>query len=290
MPSGQGNSPCWDTQSSVSASGGDPVSGGQHDVTQQFLPTTQTVTVTSSVGGGPGVAQLLPSGINGLSQSFDGGAQTGGTTSPVQLEFYTASGTSLGLHGGFNLGQSNPNLQPITIPSGAASWAAFYHNPNANAGLFTWRLQFFCSAGGPTVIDVPCCPPDPTLEIKLNQILQLILNLTTGSSTPPPSGWHDGNAHTNLRGAGSFFIDPTAIGIRWDVTMPPAGTQVDPGNPDFYWDMGFWTPYAIGSPLRGGRLVYLHQSVELPEFTDQLGYTLKHGTVLNATELLPTIP
>jgi hypothetical protein len=69
-------------------------------------------------------------------------------------------------------------------------------------------------------------------------------------------------------------------------TIPP-GIDVHPGDPQFYFDLGFITPIAVNVPLRGQRLVFNPQSFALPQFADGLAWTLPVGAVINLVELLP---
>lgn len=288
VPTSPGGSHCSDVTYSLTQAA-EGVSPPFHDYTNIWLPLTQTVTVTPTITGWPTTAQLMPTGTTNFQQAYSVANQPGISVSPgASGAFFNSAGVQVGSWGGPGCVNCSLPFTPITIPSGAVSWNIAGHNPNASPYTFVWELRFDCAGSGPTQLTQPCCPPDPILEYKLNQVLNVVLNLTSSSTTNPPISWHDGVRHTGLRGAGSFLIDATAIGVRWEVTTPPQGVNVDPGNPDFYWDMGFWTPYALTSPMRGGRLVFLKQSVELPEFTDQIGYTLKHGTVTDAVELLPT--
>jgi hypothetical protein len=268
------------------------------DITSVWIPqTTDTIAVSVPFPAGAVAATAfrIPYGVTAMqwiTQNHGATSQAGSNAVNVSLEFFTAAGASAG--GAQFLTSQAVQIGPLTpnepVPSTAAYIAIVGENESTPqlAGLqLSWSvdLQFICGGIG---VQSPCCPPDPALELKVNQLLQLVIDLAGRSATAPPISWHDGVSHSALGGSGSFLIDPTAIGIRFNVTTPPSGVTVDPGNPDFYWDMGFWAPYALGSPLRGGRIVFLSQSVELPEFSDQVGYTLKNGTIMSATELLPT--
>lgn len=288
LPPGSSAPPCWQITKAVAFTG-TPVATPPTNETLTWLPSTTSVTVTPQTTGFPTVAQQLPSGANSFTFSNSSTLQgTGTTTGAIDLTFFDTTGAQIGsVH---PLAQDNVPAVPTTalpIPSNATSWTIAAHASAPSTWTVTLEITFSC-ASSPNVLSVPCCPPDPNIDQKLNQILQLVANLTFTAGNTPPTGWHDGVTHTGLRGAGSFTITPTAIGLRLVVTTPPTGVNVDPGNPDFYWDMGFITPYALTSPMRGIRLVFLNQSWAFPEFTDQIGYTLKHGTVINATELLPT--
>jgi hypothetical protein len=153
------------------------------------------------------------------------------------------------------------------------------------SGPCDYGIQVYCGTQLPNTLE-SCCPPDPGVMLALNNIISMLNKLGVGSK--PPIGWTDGPVHAGLAGAGTITLQgATTIGIRVDMTAPPAGVSVTPGSPAFYWDSGFITPIAIGSPLRGWRLVFNPESFALPEFTDQIGYTLLHGTQITITELLP---
>jgi hypothetical protein len=153
----------------------------------------------------------------------------------------------------------------------------------------TASATYYCGGASPGQL-TSCCPPDETTTTLIQNILNitqstydLVLNLGGGG----PTGWTDGVRHSSLSGSGTFMLSGDAIGVRVEMTTLPSGGQVNAGSPTFYWDAGFITPYAAESPFRGQRLVFQDQVFPLPSFTDQIGYTLLHGTVVNVVELLP---
>lgn len=150
---------------------------------------------------------------------------------------------------------------------------------------WTWISYAYCGGDVPGQPEQPCCPPDPLLDARLTQIqiaIQALAQLLN-----QPTSWKDGVRHHGLSGAGSFMLSGPAIGVRVEMTTLPTGVQVSPGNPNFYWDSGFITPYSFDTPLRGGRLVFQTQSFQIPFVTDMIGYTLLHGCVVDIVELLP---
>jgi hypothetical protein len=70
----------------------------------------------------------------------------------------------------------------------------------------------------------------------------------------------------------------------------PDNPQILPGTPTFYWDMGFITPLAFDTPLRGWRLVFERQSFQLQNVTDAISYTLLGNTVVDVVEQLLAAP
>ena len=169
----------------------------------------------------------------------------------------------------FNASTQTGSAPPVTIPCDCST-------------------KVFCGGGATGGVE-ECCPPDPAIMVGIRNILNAIANLQLGGERLPVS-WTDGVRHSSLREAGSFSINEAAIGIRIEVTRQPDFPHVLPGNPNFYWDMGFVTPIALTSPLRGWRVVFLNESFTLPQFTDSIGYTLLHGTEADIVELLPVLP
>lgn len=297
LPSG-GLGSCYENTTPYAATG---VSSGRTvaDLTSLYLPiSADRLARTVDFGSGPIPvnATRIPPEVTAVVVRSQNLGQT--TPAPINahngsLAFWQLDGTAFGgiqmLTSQATAAGTDLRGQPVPAGGGYFGVAAENRFDTSGAGkLYSWTVdvRFICGNG---TLETPCCPPDPALELKINQVLQLLLNIQNPAVNQPPISWHDGTRHSTLRGSGSFTIAPSAIGMRFEVTTPPTGTKVDPGNPDFYFDMGFWSPYALTSPMRGGRIVFLRQSVELPEFTDQIGYTLKNGTVMDAVELLPTI-
>lgn len=264
------------------------------DVTQQMVPTnglfrgyaTGQGTITT-YGIPAGITQLTGSRHLPVLQSCGCGTAAG-----MFVSWFDASNTKIA--------DDNTNSF-VTVGSGCDDNfvipfrpTATYWHVSVDAGVlggcgtqiedFRVQMQTWCG-GGPGAFS-SCCPPDPSVLIGIQNILNAIASLNL-QNNPLPSGWIAGERHSGLSGSGSFTLIGDAIGILVDMTTLPVGTAVVPGNPTFYWDAGFLTPIAAGSPLRGWRLVFQHESFALPRFTDSIGYTLEHGTVVNVTELLP---
>lgn len=145
----------------------------------------------------------------------------------------------------------------------------------------------YCGPANGSIPAQACCPPDPLLEQRLDQMqgwLNAIWNELVGSKSLK---WTDGTRHTGVSGAGSFPLVGPAVAVRAEVTRLPDNPQILPGDPTFYWNMGFITPLANDTPLRGSRLVFARQSFELPAVTDGLAYTLLDGTIVDLVEQLP---
>jgi hypothetical protein len=151
---------------------------------------------------------------------------------------------------------------------------------------FDAHLEFFCGTNTPTTPVVPCCPPDPSLDIRLRRIEQLeqiIINLLG----TPLHHHTDGTRHANLRGAGSILLVDSVDAIRVEVTTDITNWPHNPGDPNYYLSMGFITSIAAGSPLKGWRLVYGAQTYPIVVYADQIGFTLPDGITIDIVELIP---
>jgi hypothetical protein len=165
-----------------------------------------------------------------------------------------------------------------------------YVFPNGNPvfynGTFEASHTLFCGPGGATNPVVPCCPPDPLLDARLSQILQyekIIVQLLGA----PLHSHVDGTRHANLIGSGSITLVDSVDAIRVEVTSSLTGWPNNPGDPNYYFSLGFITSIAAGSPLKGWRLVYSAQTFPIVSYADQIGYTLPPGVQVAIVELIP---
>lgn len=296
LPSGSTQN-CYETKAGYLATG---VSSGTTvaDLTAAFLPSSaDTISVSLNLEGHtiPMRAVRIPSGVSAVfAQSQNGGAASpaGVNAHDGSIHAWGATGNDLGsLAQIFNSQNAlvGTAAQGAPLPTGAQYISLGVFNTadvSVSGKEMSWSsdIRYICG----TQLATPCCPPDPALEFKLNQLFQLVLNLQGQAAASPPTGWTDGIRHSGLEKAGSFHLAPGAIGVRFETSSIPPGFQVSPGDPNFYWDLGFITPFALGSPMRGWRLLYNPHSFHLPDFTDQIGYTLASGVVSAAVELLPT--
>jgi hypothetical protein len=293
LPTGTLQGPCWNT--SWNGNAAKIVSGAEvyTDISPQVLP--HNATHPNNSGSFPGVSTVvaLPTGVHQVAATFSlPNGQPAGVQADVYVAFLNSTATTVLGSGHIQLLGGAPNINTfpvVTVPTGSIYWlAAVTTSDSVNDEAVDVGISFYCANNDPNGLSAACCPPDPMVQ----EYLQLIVNLlskqyTAPAAAAPPTSWSDGIRHSALAGAGTITINAKAIGVRLEVTTPPAGVIIQPGSPNFYWDMGFITPIALTSPLRGQRLVFLKESFALPEFTDQVGYTLLHGTVADAIELLP---
>lgn len=257
----------------------------------QALPQTTTVTVQ-----GPDTrlttapAQVLPGGtIANITARW----RTTGAFNQVpwvRLLFADIAGTVLG---GFSITPNAPTSDQTHVlpapPANAHSW--YLVNTFGNTGdigaswTATLDFSYQCATGEPQPV-LACCPPDPYLNAQLSQIYGLLQSISDRLALEP-THWVPGAHHGPLSGFGSFPLTGKAVALRVDMVTPPTGTTINDGSPPFYWDAGFITPFVLDSPLRGQRLVFTPETMQLPSFTDTIGYTLLHGCTVDITELLP---
>lgn len=263
------------------------------DITTSMLPVdTRKMTLTDLSG--TYNIYGIPASVNAFSFNAVVGnfEHCAGTYNHIfGLKFYNSSGTYVsgysfwlaGIDDGIDAATEYLSSHP-----GASYWRLAALNDPAIGGCglpigpYRLAIQTYCGAGTPGVAS--CCPPDPSLVNALQAVRQLVERVayTHGSG---PTSYVEGATHVGLSGAGSIVLGANTIGVRCTMTTVPTGTLVTSGDPVFYWDAGFITPIAVGSPLRGWRLVFTPQTFMLPLVADTIGYTLLHGTIIDLVEL-----
>ncbi len=193
------------------------------------------------------------------------------------------------------LGQGSTHT-PITLtnfaaPAGAAYWA-FYGQQAASGGVQSdWSMQLTADCGGPGFTS-DCCPPDPSLDIRLRQIIELLQQLLNAPASNP--AYVLGPVHPNISGSASISIpsNPGGQGLRGMKVQLIAGVPshlVLPGVPPYQWDMG-WMSFLTGDGMIEERRITRQNQVWLaPAFplATTFGYFLNPGVVATFTELLP---
>jgi hypothetical protein len=178
-------------------------------------------------------------------------------------------------------------LQVFTqpIPAGAKYFAV--GGIHDHVGTWTNTMQvsvdIYCG-GGPGQTQQPCCPPDPSLNGRLNLILDAVTLLQRQLA---PFAYISSTAHAGLSGAGSIAVQGL-LGVKVDVTTIPTPLGREGTNPTEYFDMGFITfGTADGWPtsLRIDHSPALLMPPRASVYTD-LEYDLHPGVVVTITELL----
>jgi hypothetical protein len=147
-------------------------------------------------------------------------------------------------------------------------------------GVIDGAIDFNCSGAG---AGSGCCPPDPTLQGTLDQILTQLTLLQRFSL---PFSYVASTAHNGLTGTGSLPIG-RSIGLRLDVTQFPAGNKQFLGEPPYIFDLGWvsvLTPDGMLDEIRLTRVNTSWLSKLIPSST-VVGWGLRDGVTLNITEL-----
>jgi hypothetical protein len=179
-------------------------------------------------------------------------------------------------------------------PSGTARWGVEIVNSAAGAvgHQFDFDLNIGCVCTG-DVLRTACCPPDPTLDAKLNQILGLLnaiypsVELVTRVQRQlVPFASIAGATHSGLSGTGSFSV-PRLLGLSWSVTTLPAHYGVSSGNPDYHFDLGFISVSTPDGFIDERRVTATSQAWYPPIMSDvtTVGYYLNPGVVIAVTEV-----
>lgn len=143
----------------------------------------------------------------------------------------------------------------------------------------TWS----CSA---TTSVEPCAPcTDPATQQLLNTLLHLTEAIWTKLETPATT-YLEGTVHAGLTGAGTVTLAAGTVAVRINITTDTTGFRIDAGTPPYLFSRGYIVPIAAEGPIRRThRLVYNPQVYQLPDLTEQLGYTLPPGITISVTEL-----
>lgn len=273
---------CWDVASSHSRT----TVATQLNLTSQMVPSAQTATVTAPFVGGPTTAAVLPTGLSQFSASIRGsGGATNGAN--IIMHFWNASGVELSgqilASEGFPV-TSYP-LTPLSIPAGANSWMLIMSWGNGpSLENYAIEIAFICPETIPNTPVTPCCPPDPVLQAKLDQIMSLLDALYRGL----PASSHslsEGTVHAGLTGSGNFAIASTTVAFKVSVTTVPGRAGLIVADPTEYLDLGFITTSAAEGAYKSSRIEHSPQLFFVGPFVDTIHYTLTPGVVVTVTEL-----
>jgi hypothetical protein len=285
LPSGTTGTPCWD----VTANETTPSGTVLIDYSADLVPTTTSHTITAWSTGAPTTAYTLPPGItslatHGISQPVSGGD----FGLAVYLIFYNSSGTGVGLlqilTDSTGVGVDT-TLFPRSIPSTAVYWQ-IQAQGNSNGIAINWSMevQFFCPGSGVNDLTTSCCPPDPLLEASLQQILGLVQQIYSMIPVRVPN-YAAGTAHSGLTGGGNITLDATTIAVLVTVTQLPDVYSEIAGFPNTYIGIGWITPANNEGPGAGIAISRTSQTIQLPEATSSLDYSLPSGETITVTEL-----
>lgn len=205
-----------------------------------------------------------------------------------QLNFFTVGGTFIQGQGISFVSQAPGTTVTRTVPfpATAVNWNLGTENNVGGQSVATnsvkSTLTIYCTGQSPTSINTPCCPPDPSMDMRLAAIMDMLQQLL--SLQPLGGPYQDTIRHSNLTGNGIITINPASSAIRVEVKNDLTNWPRHPQIPDYYFSLGFITPFAVGAPLRGQRLIYQHQTFTWPSYTDQIAYALEPSVQVDLVE------
>lgn len=206
------------------------------------------------------------------------------------LEYLDATGALIPATGIFSPSLNGDRTYAAAgpVPANAAGIQFLATGPVPNQPQFSYDvdLNYYCGTNTPTTPQVPCCPPDPSMDVRLRRIEQFE-QIIIGLLGQQLLGHTDGTRHSHLTGNGSVVLVDSVTAVRVEVTSSLTDWDVNPGVPNYYFSLGFITSIAAGSPLKGWRLVYGSQTYPIQPYSDQIGYTLAEGVSIDLVELLP---
>lgn len=273
-----------------------------HDITPPLLSCGASVSVAGAQAGTMAIGVNVPAyAIPASLTRFDTTADTvswdpgynPGARASASVNFWNGAGIWQGAQLVYFDGPSQHRV--TTFIRGSAPWTATSTHYAVCSGVlfdagFTgvdWiaAISAVSQCGGPA-LQSGCCPPDPTLEAKLNAIFGLVKAIYEGLPSSPHS-YAEATVHSGLTGNGSVILAGAAIAIKVDITADTTGFRISPGDPSYYWSRGYIVPITAEAPVRRPvRLVYNPQQYELPALTDSIGYTLPAGITIKITELV----
>ena len=144
-----------------------------------------------------------------------------------------------------------------------------------NAGMrFEARMEIFCS-GQPGDLQPSCCPPDPTLTARIDQVLQLV---TLIQRQIAPFAYVPAGTAAGLTGAGELEL-AQLLGVSVLLTTLPGHYGLAEGDPDRLFDVG-WLALGTADGFEAPRRIttspfFLRASGD----HTRLGYSLSPGVV-----------
>jgi hypothetical protein len=290
---GLGNAPqpCFSgsTAYDVPTTGAPPATTLQN-ITTQLLPTDGRL-AQDTVSQPNRTIYGIPPGVQSIQfQSFQPPTALCPTSAGSQImpgvTFYNSSAALIS-GGGVLSGPQYPNNNTsgsLAIPATASYWYANtgYSFPNCGAvtGQAQVKTQVLCAPAGTLA---SCCPPDPSITLALNSVLQLLNQIQAELQHPALT---DGTVHSGLSGSGSLVFTGVARAIRVNVASIPPGLSSGIGVPPFVASLGFITPLAEGVGMRSQRLSFQTQTFALDAIATGVGWNVSPGLTFSITELV----
>ena len=129
-----------------------------------------------------------------------------------------------------------------------------------------------------------CCPPDPSIALGLQTIINLLQNL----HTPPAGTYKKGTVHSGLTGSGTLSVTGL-FGLQIQLTSG-VPTQIQfPGVPPYERSVGWMSVLTADGMIDEVRITRQNQvwASALARYATQVGFQLNAGFSMTVTELLP---
>jgi hypothetical protein len=263
------------------------------DVTPQLLGTPRASHTVTFQDGSTGPGYLIPSGVTSISYTGTAPNTSGlgciGPFAAADVIFFTSTGAYIGdVVMNSPVGGASCNLSgSFSVLANSVYWVAkvnFQTSTTTLTSNLVYNTQIWCGGGGPGV-QVSCCPPDPSISIAIQNILNYLQNITTNTSGS--GSYTKSTVHAGLSGAASLSVSNLA-GVLVDITTQPAG-RTGEGNPPYLYDMG-WLSILTSDGMIDEKRLTRTQQLWLPRHMPlalTFGYYLNPGVVATITELTP---
>lgn len=156
-------------------------------------------------------------------------------------------------------------------------------NGGGGTGLDQHFVEIYCNGDSPGAVQTPCCPPDPTLDSRINQLLDLV---TLIQRQLVPFAYIAGSVRSGLTATGSFAIQGI-LGAKIALTTIPGQLGRSGLLPEELFDAGFVT-FSVADGYPHSQRIEHNPQVILPArasvFTT-LSYDFHPGVVATITEL-----
>jgi hypothetical protein len=292
LPGGSAQGACWDASTTVHTAV--YTTQPPRQFAPELLPGSTTTTVTQP--GTPGTtwtANLIPTGVLQLTMTVSASG-----TRPygfVGLYVFDSTGTYISTPLSFDFSDPpsvtpNPVTRTAALPANAVSWVAEYESywggpgfPQPAPANLTIEFSYTCGTSPNTPV-TPCCPPDPTVDVRLRSIqgmLQYLMDQTRPAYTA-------GTVHAGITGAGTLAIS-NLVGVKIDITSGvPTNPQL-PGTPPYEFSVGWMSVSEPNGMLDEKRITRQHQVwlSGVTPYATVFGYYLNPGFTINVTELIP---
>lgn len=291
LPSGTSNNSCWSASSVfTSVPTTTPVTHAV-DCQDALLPGSTTVTVTPGYTGLFSRAHVIPAGVQKITFHIEASGSYPGPS--IMFVTYNASGTpsSNNVPGDYTNPGSSTRAVTYNLPSTAVSWQVFifaYYFPGPppiNQGSdWTVNIDFSYTCDSPNTPVVPCCPPDPLLENRINAIMAM-LNAIYAGLPASINSLSEGTVHAGISGNGSIVPSAGVIAVKIAMTTIPNRLGRVLNDPTFYFEAGYITTSAAEGNYVSRRITHTPQLFMFEALVDTVHYSIPSDVVASITEL-----